>query len=85
MIAIYDSNIKTKLMALDTSYLIEVFNHVKAFSIMGQHVSRTDFEWTDQEEPHAKRRGEILSKLELLLLLLVVVALLLELVLFCCC
>ncbi len=55
-------------MALDTSYLFEVFNHLKAFSIMGQHVSRTDFEWTDQEEPHAKRRGEILSKLVLLLL-----------------
>lgn len=29
---------------------------------MGNHVSRTDFEWTDQEEPHAKRRTEILSE-----------------------
>jgi len=29
---------------------------------MGNKVSRSDFEWTDQEEPHAKRRIEILSK-----------------------
>ena len=29
---------------------------------MGNHVSRDDFEWTNQEEPHAKRRVEILSK-----------------------
>ncbi len=68
-------------MALDTSYLIEVFNHLKAFSIMGQHVSRTDFEWTDQEEPHAKRRGEILSKLFLLLLLVLKLLLLVVLLL----
>jgi len=29
---------------------------------MGQHVSRTDFEWTETDEPHAKRRTEILKK-----------------------
>jgi len=28
---------------------------------MGNHVTRNDFEWTNQEEPHAKRRVEILS------------------------
>lgn len=32
------------------------------FFKMGQHVSRTDFEWTDTDEPHAARRSEILSK-----------------------
>lgn len=35
---------------------------------MGNHVTRDDFEWTDQEEPHAKRRIEILSKFPYLLL-----------------
>ena len=29
---------------------------------MGNSVTRTDFEWVTQEEPHAKRRVEILSK-----------------------
>ncbi|KAK2723871.1 hypothetical protein QYM36_002281, partial [Artemia franciscana] len=28
---------------------------------MGQHVSRTDFEWTENQEPHAPRRNEILA------------------------
>jgi hypothetical protein len=29
---------------------------------MGAHVSRTDFEWTTSDEPHAARRKEILGK-----------------------
>jgi len=29
---------------------------------MGQHVSRTDFEWTYDEQPHKSRRTEILKK-----------------------
>ena len=29
---------------------------------MGNHVTRDDFVWTDQEEPHAHRRTEMLSK-----------------------
>ena len=28
---------------------------------MGNYVTRDDFEWSSQEEPHAKRRVEILS------------------------
>ena len=28
---------------------------------MGNSVTRTDFEWVTEEEPHAKRRIEILS------------------------
>ena len=29
---------------------------------MGAHVSRTDFEWTEEEIPHSARRMEILRK-----------------------
>lgn len=29
---------------------------------MGQHVSRTDFEWKYDDEPHKSRRTEILKK-----------------------
>ena len=28
---------------------------------MGNYVTRTDFEWVENDEPHAKRRIEILS------------------------
>lgn len=31
---------------------------------MGNHVSREDFEWTKQEQPHNKRRTEILSNFQ---------------------
>ena len=33
---------------------------------MGNYVTRTDFEWVDNDEPHAKRRIEILSNFYLL-------------------
>jgi sphingolipid delta-4 desaturase len=29
---------------------------------MGQHVSKTDFEWKDDDQPHTSRRTEILKK-----------------------
>ena len=37
---------------------------------MGNSVTRTDFEWVTQEEPHAKRRTEILSRIIILKLIL---------------
>ena len=44
--------------------LIHVLIFFKGFwrtAIMGNYVTRDDFEWSSQEEPHAKRRVEILS------------------------
>ena len=35
---------------------------VLCYSKMGARVSRTDFEWSHTDEPHATRRKQILSK-----------------------